>query len=37
MTTKDEALRLALDIPMSEVQFYVPEKQPPATSAELCC
>ena len=25
MTTKDEALWMALDIPMSEVQFYVPE------------
>ena len=25
-----------LDIPMSEVQFSAPEKQPPATSAELC-
>ena len=36
MTTKDEALQMALDIPMSEVQFSAPEKQPPATSAELC-
>ena len=26
MTTKDAALRLALDIPMSEVQFSAPEK-----------
>lgn len=27
MTTKDAALRLALDIPMSEVQFSAPEKK----------
>ena len=26
MTTKDEALQMALDIPMSEVQLYAPEK-----------
>ena len=36
MTTKDEALQWLLDIPMSEVQFSAPEKQPPATSAALC-
>ena len=28
--------QLLLDIPMPEVQFSVPEKQPPTTSAALC-